>query len=78
MGVKYLWDTNNVIYCLQKQFPPKSEIFIDEIVSSYKPSISIISEIELLSWKTLAPEHIAVIDNFISKSLVYQIDRNIN
>ncbi len=30
MGMKYLWDTNTVIYYLQKQFPPSAEKFIDD------------------------------------------------
>ena len=29
MGIKYLWDTNTVIYYLQQKFPAASEQFID-------------------------------------------------
>lgn len=46
--MKYLWDTNIVIYYLQQQFPPDAEKFIDTILQDSPPSISVISEIELL------------------------------
>jgi len=28
MGIKYIWDTNTVIYFLQQQFPPAAEKII--------------------------------------------------
>lgn len=33
MGITYLWDTNTVIYYLQKQFSPAAEIFIDQLIT---------------------------------------------
>jgi hypothetical protein len=36
MGVKYLWDTNIVIYYLQQQFTPSAEKFIDSILPEFK------------------------------------------
>lgn len=43
MGIKYLWDTNTVIYFLQQQFPTSAEKFIDNILSHSIPAISIIT-----------------------------------
>lgn len=52
MGMKYLWDTNIVIYYLQQQFPKNTETFIDNLIKEQRPIISAITEIELLCWKT--------------------------
>ena len=52
MGLKYLWDTNTVIYFLQQQFPPEAEQRIDSMLQLSAPCISAITEIELLSWKS--------------------------
>ena len=30
MGIKYIWDTNTVIYYLQQQFPQSAEKFMDK------------------------------------------------
>ena len=48
MGIKYIWDTNTVIYYLQQQFPPSAERYMDNRVSESLPLISAITEIELL------------------------------
>lgn len=58
MGIKYLWDTNTVIYYLQQQFPPSAEKFIDSILPDSQPAISVITEIELLCWKTATEKDI--------------------
>jgi hypothetical protein len=60
MAVKYLWDTNTVIYYLQEQFPPSAGKFIDETLKESMPAISVITEIELLCWKTptQSPHHL--------------------
>lgn len=50
--MKYLWDTNTVIYYLQQQFSPAAEKFIDGLIKNNQPVISAITEIELLCWKT--------------------------
>jgi hypothetical protein len=33
MGIKYLWDTNTVIYYLQQQFPAVAEKLMDDLLS---------------------------------------------
>jgi predicted nucleic acid-binding protein len=42
MGIRYLWDTNVVIYYLQQQFPAKAEAFIDKVIATQQPIISAI------------------------------------
>lgn len=74
MGIKYIWDTNTVIYYLQQQFPPGAEKFIDESLKESKPCISAITEIELLCWKTATEQDIEVIKNFINDSLVIELE----
>lgn len=74
MGIKYIWDTNTVIYYLQQQFPPAAEKFIDESLKESKPCISAITEIELLCWKTATEQDIDVIKNFINDSLVIELE----
>jgi predicted nucleic acid-binding protein len=74
MGLEFLWDTNTVIYYLQKQFPPDAEVFIDGIVEHNQPVISVITEIELLCWRTAGDDSLAAIRDFISRSVVYELD----
>jgi len=77
MGIKYLWDTNTVIYYLQQQFPPSSEIFIDDILKEESPIISAITEIELLCWKTATEKDLEVLNGFISNSQVIELEKTI-
>jgi hypothetical protein len=48
MEIKYIWDTNTVIYYLQQQFPPSTEKFMDNMVNEARSVISAITDIELL------------------------------
>lgn len=77
MGVKYLWDTNTVIYYLQQQFPPQAEKFIDDLLTQAIPCISAITEIELLCWKTATEKDLTVLQNFIIDALVVELERTI-
>jgi hypothetical protein len=43
MGVKYIWDTNTVIYYLQQQFPFSAEKFMDNLINEARPVISAIT-----------------------------------
>ena len=75
--MKYLWDTNTVIYYLQRQFPESSEKFIDETLKESMPSFSVITEIELLCWKTAKKKDIKVLQEFISKSHVFGLEKDV-
>lgn len=77
MGIKYLWDTNTAIYYLQQQFPPSAEKFIDETLAGSGPAISAITEIELLCWNTPSDKDLEVLHNFISDTLVFELEKEI-
>jgi hypothetical protein len=70
MGVKYLWDTNTAIYYLQQQFSLPAEKFMDEVTKESPPCISVITEIELLCWKTATPQDLAILHGFIQNAVV--------
>jgi len=77
MGIKYLWDTNTAIYYLQQQFPPKADKFIDEALIDSRPAISVITEIELLCWKTATEEDLNILRNFIDFVQIFQLEKDI-
>ena len=77
MGIKYIRDTNTVIYYLQQQFPPSSEKFMDKIVNEARPVISAITEIELLCWKSATEKDLEVLHNFIDDALVVELEQPI-
>lgn len=77
MGVTYLWDTNTAIYYLQQQFPPPAEKFIDKTLEDLGPAISVITEIELLCWKTSTEKDLEVLHSFINDALVFELEKDI-
>ncbi|MDB5086552.1 MAG: type toxin-antitoxin system VapC family toxin [Mucilaginibacter sp.] len=64
MGLKYLWDTNAVIYYLQKSFTEDGQELMNGIINSHQPAISSITEIELLSWRTANDNDISILNSF--------------
>lgn len=74
MGIKYLWDTNIVIYYLQQQFSRSAERFIDNLLTESTPAFSVITELELLCWKTTHEEDQIVLKKFISNAKVFELD----
>jgi predicted nucleic acid-binding protein len=77
MGMNYLWDTNIAIYYLQRQFSLLAEQFIDELLVKERPTISVISEIELLCWKTAIEKDLNVLRNFIHDAIVIELEQAI-
>lgn len=75
MGLKYLWDTNIAIYFLQNAFPLDASKYIDTILKESAPLISVITEIELMSWTKSTAETTTAIQNFINGSEVLELDR---
>lgn len=73
----YLWDTNIVIYYLQRQFTAPAEEFIDTCIQEARPAISAISEIELLCWRTPQKKEIKVLQSFIQDCLVIELEQSI-
>jgi hypothetical protein len=74
MGVRYLWDTNTVIYYLQQQFPPFAEQLIDNLLQESLPCISAITEIELLCWKAASVKDEEILHRFIQDVQVIEIE----
>ena len=77
MGINYLWDTNTAIYYLQKQFPPLAEKFMDGTLEKSQPAISVITEIELLCWKTTSEKDLKVLYDFIENTMVFELEKDI-
>lgn len=77
MGIEYLWDTNIAIYFLQQQFPLQAEKFIDRVIEKSEPSISVISEIELLCWKSTNEKDQKTLKNFLSEVWIFELEKEI-
>lgn len=77
MGMKYLWDTNTAIYFLQKQFPQNAEAFVDGTLDESPPTISVITEIELLCWRTPDEKELEVLHNFLNDITIFELEKNI-
>lgn len=77
MGVKYLWDSNTAIYFLQKQFPPETEKFIEDLLAESLPAISAITEIELLCWKTTSDADLQLLTDFIDDVTIIELENPI-
>ncbi len=74
MGIEYLWDTNVVIYYLQQQFSPSAEKLIDTIVAQSQPSMSSITEIELLCWNAPSEKDLDIVKNFIGDAWIFELE----
>lgn len=77
MGLKYIWDTNTVIYYLQNGLPQAGEELIDKILGIYQPVISVITEMELLCYRSASVGEITLLNTFISNSIVYPLDQSV-
>lgn len=60
-----IWDTNSVIFFLQDLLPLSSKAFLLTELNKKKLSYSIITEIELLSWKKLTETETETISRFL-------------
>ncbi len=77
MGIKYIWDTNIVIYYLQQQFPPPAEKLIDKMIAEARPVLSVITEIELLCWKSATEKDLKILHDFIGDALLVELEQPI-
>lgn len=77
MGIKYLWDTNTVIYYLQKHFPPSAEQYMDNILDDSRPAISVITEMELLCWNPPKERDMNILLDFIQTTFVIDLETDI-
>ncbi len=70
MAVNYLWDTNTAIYFLHNSFPDQGKEFIEKSLEIAKPTISVITEIELLCWKPESANDMHMVHAFIAEAQV--------
>ncbi|SEO44039.1 hypothetical protein SAMN05192574_10896 [Mucilaginibacter gossypiicola] len=75
MGITYLWDSNTAIYFLQKQFPPVTEKLIEGLLTESLPTISAITEIELLCWKTTSDADRQLLADFINDVTIFELEK---
>jgi predicted nucleic acid-binding protein len=74
MGLKYLWDTNTVIYYLQKNFSDEVQASLNIVINTYKPAISVITEIELQCWKAATSNDLVILKSFVADCVVFELD----
>jgi predicted nucleic acid-binding protein len=74
---RILLDTNTVIDYLQHQFPEEAMTFMDRSLEHANPCLSVITEIELLCWKTATPQDIKLLRDFINDSTVFELEASI-
>lgn len=72
---QYLIDTNVVCDYFSNSFPKKVLRFLDVVIDSI-PNLSIITQIELLSWKIDRSVMIKV-ENFINDSTIHNLDSDV-
>ena len=70
--MRYLLDTNVISKYFCNQLDIKSTLLIDDII----PEISIITQIELLSWANFSTEEISIINEFISDTIIHELNSN--
>jgi len=75
MGQQYLIDTNIISFYFAETLPDKAMEFLDGIIYDV-PNVSIITQIEILSWNTSAALESAI-KIFISECNVLNLDENI-
>lgn len=77
MGLKYLWDTNTIIYYLQKNFDDANQERMSDIINNHQPSISSITQIELLCWRSATEHDTIILNDFICDSVIFELDNEI-
>lgn len=77
MNQAYLWDTSIAIYYLQQHLPPYVEKVMDEIAQNSRICFSVITEIELFSWKAATPFDFDLINLFVDISLLFEVEKDI-
>lgn len=76
MGERYLVDTNTVIYYLDGNLPTKALDFLD-VIFTIEGNISVISQIELLSWTPPNPEDYITVEQFVNDADIHPLNKGI-
>ena len=74
--MNYLLDTNFIINYFKGIFKDDARKFTDSVIND-TTFISVITQIELLSWKSLNPKDEETIKEFISDSTVFPLEESI-
>lgn len=77
MNEAYLWDTNIAVYYLQQQLPPYAGKVMDDIAGNSRICFSVITEIELFSWKTATAFDFDLVNMFVDMSLLFDLKKDI-
>lgn len=77
MGIAYLIDTNVVIDYLEGLLPSNGIKKIDTFLNKGEIGLSVINQIELLSFHSLSPKDTLIIESFIKKCTVISLTRDI-
>jgi hypothetical protein len=77
MNPAYLWDTNIAVYYLQQQLPPYAARILDAIAENSRICFSVITEIELFSWKTATPFDFDLVSLFVDISYLFKLEKDI-
>lgn len=77
MNEAYLWDTNVAVYYLQQQLPPYAGKVMDDIAGNSRICFSVITEIELFSWKTATAFDFDLVNMFVDMSLLFDLKKDI-
>ncbi len=77
MNQAYLWDTSIAIYYVQQHLPPYAEKVVDELAQNARICFSVITEIELFSWKTATQFDLDLVNLFVDLSLSFELQKDI-
>lgn len=77
MNQAYLWDTSIAVYYLQQHLPPYVEEVMDGIAQNSRICFSVITEIELFSWKSATQFDFDLVNLFVSVSLLFELEKEI-
>ena len=77
MNQAYLWDTNIAVYYLQQQLPPYAGNIMDDIAGNSRICFSVVTEIELFSWKSAAQFDFDLVNMFVDMSVLLELKKDI-
>ncbi|OJV16681.1 MAG: hypothetical protein BGO21_27815 [Dyadobacter sp. 50-39] len=77
MNQAYLWDTSIAVYYLQQHLPPYVEDVMDGIAQNSRICFSVLTEIELFSWKSATQFDFDLVTMFVGVSLLFELEKDI-
>lgn len=77
MNQAYLWDTSIPVYYLQQHLPLYVEEIMDDIAQNSRICFSVITEIELFSWKSASQFDFDLVNLFVGVSLSLELEKDI-